>query len=127
MSCSVSRPRRMSSREASSGIGGPEMGISTALSGPERKRKSKRRRKKGCDIGRWEMIGGAPPEKRRVPGRGLEPPPTYVDKNLNLARLPIPPPGRQLVQRFIGDPGLVFKASISAAAGAEMPAGGRSQ
>ena len=30
----------------------------------------------------------------RVPERGLEPPPSYLDKNLNLARLPIPPLGR---------------------------------
>ena len=29
-----------------------------------------------------------------VPERGLEPPPSYLDKNLNLARLPIPPLGR---------------------------------
>ena len=28
-----------------------------------------------------------------VPRRGLEPPPTYVDQHLKLARLPIPPPG----------------------------------
>ena len=26
-----------------------------------------------------------------MPERGLEPPPSYLDKNLNLARLPIPP------------------------------------
>ena len=30
----------------------------------------------------------------KVPERGLEPPPSYLDKNLNLARLPIPPLGR---------------------------------
>ncbi len=30
---------------------------------------------------------------RLVPRRGLEPPPTYVDQHLKLARLPIPPPG----------------------------------
>ena len=29
-----------------------------------------------------------------MPERGLEPPPSYLDKNLNLARLPIPPLGR---------------------------------
>jgi hypothetical protein len=29
-----------------------------------------------------------------VPRRGLEPPPTYVDQHLKLARLPIPPPGQ---------------------------------
>ena len=33
-------------------------------------------------------------ETRTVPERGLEPPPSYLDKNLNLARLPIPPLGR---------------------------------
>ena len=31
---------------------------------------------------------------RKMPERGLEPPPSYLDKNLNLARLPIPPLGR---------------------------------
>ena len=37
----------------------------------------------------------APPsETLKVPERGLEPPPSYLDKNLNLARLPIPPLGR---------------------------------
>ena len=34
----------------------------------------------------------APP--RRMPERGFEPPPSYLDKNLNLARLPIPPLGQ---------------------------------
>jgi hypothetical protein len=29
-----------------------------------------------------------------MPERGLEPPPSYLDKNLNLARLPIPPLGQ---------------------------------
>ena len=33
-------------------------------------------------------------ENRSMPERGLEPPPSYLDKNLNLARLPIPPLGR---------------------------------
>ena len=36
----------------------------------------------------------APGETLTVPERGLEPPPSYLDKNLNLARLPIPPLGR---------------------------------
>ena len=31
---------------------------------------------------------------KEMPERGLEPPPSYLDKNLNLARLPIPPLGR---------------------------------
>lgn len=31
----------------------------------------------------------------RVPERGVEPPPTYVDMNLNHARLPIPPLGQE--------------------------------
>ena len=31
-----------------------------------------------------------------VPRRGLEPPPTCVDMDLNHARLPIPPPGHTM-------------------------------
>gem|GEM_PF-4386793 len=34
-----------------------------------------------------------PKAGREMPERGLEPPPSYLDKNLNLARLPIPPLG----------------------------------
>ena len=46
-----------------------------------------------------ETLPGArerPREKtaEEMPERGLEPPPSYLDKNLNLARLPIPPLGR---------------------------------
>ena len=37
-------------------------------------------------------------KKRVVPRRGLEPPPTYVDQHLKLARLPIPPPGHNTCQ-----------------------------
>ena len=41
---------------------------------------------------RRERATEEPPPK--MPERGLEPPPSYLDKNLNLARLPIPPLGR---------------------------------
>jgi hypothetical protein len=33
-------------------------------------------------------------KRMQMPERGLEPPPSYLDKNLNLARLPIPPLGQ---------------------------------
>ena len=43
-----------------------------------------------------------------MPERGLEPPPSYLDKNLNLARLPIPPLGRVDLRWY--QPGLRTKA-----------------
>ncbi len=39
-------------------------------------------------------MDGQAREQVVVPRRGLEPPPTCVDMDLNHARLPIPPPGQ---------------------------------
>ena len=44
-----------------------------------------------ADHGRVLATKEPPP---KMPERGLEPPPSYLDKNLNLARLPIPPLGQ---------------------------------
>ena len=56
----------------------------------------------GSNGGDVQQAAEPPPGTKRadrktaeeMPGRGLEPPPSYLDKNLNLARLPIPPLGR---------------------------------
>ena len=40
------------------------------------------------------LLTGAGSAPHAVPERGFEPPPSYLDKNLNLARLPIPPLGQ---------------------------------
>ena len=42
----------------------------------------------------WQSATERQRGRCRMPERGLEPPPSYLDKNLNLARLPIPPLGR---------------------------------
>ena len=43
---------------------------------------------------RAQRLKGRPSAVAEMPERGLEPPPSYLDKNLNLARLPIPPLGQ---------------------------------